>query len=385
MSGFMNLKSTSVLALIAAAGTMPTIASAHIDMLTPLVGRNGDQKARPCEGTGRGPVYTFEPGATITLGVAEGIPHDSYFRIAFDDDGQDSFKDPASIDPINPNRDDDGLLTTLSGGTGTGGKCINNPADKCGMSDFCNVVSTTGASVLWDNLDPHMASSTTGEWRWTVTLPNVECNNCTLQIIQVMEDIGGHGPYDGNNDLYYRCVDIVLKRGTGNSMGTASGPAQNKGINCLAGQAADAGVPDASTGNDASVGSDAGSTGATAGGTAGGVTLGGGGSSGATGVAGGVAGGAAGGTGTVGGVGGTTGGGTGIVGGGASTGGTAGAGTAGGVASGTTSGTVPPGEDAPNDDGCDCAVSDGSPRYGNLISMGFLALALLWRRRHFQC
>lgn len=378
----MNLRLTAALAVIATTGATPTIASAHIDMLQPLVGRSGDQKARPCEGKGRGPVYTFEPGATITLGVSEGIPHDSYFRIAFDNDGEDSFKDPASIDPINPNRDANSLLVTLSGGTGTGGKCANTPQDKCGMSDFCNVVSATGATVLWDNLDPHLASATTGSWQWNVTLPDIECDNCTLQIIQVMEDIPGHGPYDGDSDLYYRCVDIVLKRGAGGSTGTTSGPAQNNGINCLAGQATDAGVPDASTMNDASVGSDAGATGATGGGTSG-VTFDGGG--GATGVAGGI-GGVAGGAGIAGGAAGTTAGGTGIAGGATTTGGIAGAGMPGGIASGagTAGGTVPQADDTPSDDGCDCAVSDGSPRYGNLISMGVLALGLLLRRRRMQ-
>jgi MYXO-CTERM domain-containing protein len=117
---------------------------------------------------------------------------------------------------------------------------------------------------------------------------------------------------------------------------------------------------------------DSGSPSGTAGGT-GGVAGSSGGVAGGTGIAGGVAGTTGGGTGVAGGT-------TGIAGGGATTGG----GAAGTVGGGTPSGTVPPGEEDPNDDGCDCAVSGTSPRYGNLISMSLLALGLLARRRRLS-
>lgn len=347
---------------------------AHFDMLEPLVGRQGDQKARPCEGKERGPVYAFEPGAIITLGADENIAHDGYFRIAFDDDGTDGFKDPQSIDPLNPARDRDDLLINLSGGTKTGGKCIMNAADKCGKSDFCNVVSKEGkATVLWDNLDPHLMSGGGKQYKWTIKLPDVECNNCTLQIIQVMEDIGGHGPYDLMGDLYYRCVDIELKKGAGTSgPGNSPGPVQagtpnpmypNANIDCAKGAppATDAGVttPDAAVA-DAGAGSDAGSTpsaGGAAGGTAGsagGTTPGGAAAGGGGAAPGGAAGGA-----------GSTTGGT-----GAPTG--AGGGTAGGAP--TTSG---------DDEDASCSVAfGGDSAGGGTLGMFVVAgLALARRRR----
>jgi hypothetical protein len=205
-----------------------------------LVGREGDQKMAPCEGVPRSATpYLFEPGATITLSALEGIPHDGYFRISFDNDGTD-FLDPRSIAPINPDR------------YGPGKKCEGTPADHCGESDFCNMSSTgNGPTVLWDQLDPHLGSEVTfGQVRsWTVTLPNVECENCTLQVMQIMEDPAGHGPFDGVSDLYYRCVDIVLRKGVGNTPGTATGPATNKGIECAKrGGSADAGTADGGTG-----------------------------------------------------------------------------------------------------------------------------------------
>jgi MYXO-CTERM domain-containing protein len=207
-----------------------TPAGAHIDMEGEVLDRGGDQKTRPCGGASRGdgPIYEFEPGATITLAIDEFIGHDGYFRVTFDDDGDDDFVDPASIDPINPDRYD-------------GRRCLDDGTDMCGESDFCNVVSTTGGpTVLWDNLDPHIAVRSADDflaaakWSWNVTLPDIECDNCTLQVMQIMEDPPGHGPFDGVDDLYYRCIDIVLRRGVGSTPGTTTQPVANNGIDCVA-------------------------------------------------------------------------------------------------------------------------------------------------------
>lgn len=43
-----------------------------------------------------------------------------------------------------------------------------------------------------------------------VSLPDVECEHCTLQVIQVMYD---KKPISvGGNDIYYHCADIALVR-----------------------------------------------------------------------------------------------------------------------------------------------------------------------------
>jgi hypothetical protein len=223
------------LATFALSSLVASVSHAHIDMLGTIQGRNGDQKAGPCEGMPRGSkVYVFEPGAVITLGVTESVAHPSYFRVAFDNDGEDAFKEPVSIKPIDPKRD-----CPFQGSAN----------DKCTASDFCNVSSATGgASVLYDNIDPHLGEaldfvSARKTFTWQVKLPEVECTNCTLQVLQVMEDTV-HGPYcpegqcsEGSNyveDLYHRCIDIQLKRGAGNTPGTATGPVNVKGIDCVA-------------------------------------------------------------------------------------------------------------------------------------------------------
>jgi hypothetical protein len=165
---------------------------------------DGELKAEPCgraDGTRGTHVYTYEPGATITVSIVEFVSHTSYFRVAFDDDGDDGFKEPASILPIDPAR-----------------KCPDGPGDHCGASDFYN---TPAVLPNMDNLNPHIgALGTSPKYTWDVKLPDIECTNCTLQIIQVMQDDGFHGPYDptpgvGVEDLYHQCIDLVLKRGVG--------------------------------------------------------------------------------------------------------------------------------------------------------------------------
>ena len=208
------------LALAALSLAWATPASAHISLEQggTHLSRYGDSeiKAGPCGRTGgkRGThVYTYEPGQKITVSLVEFVAHPSYFRIAFDSDGDDGFKEPASIKPIDPKR-----------------KCPLDTGDHCGASDFYN-----SPAVLpgMDNLNPHMPSGTP-KYTWTVTLPDVECTNCTLQIIQVMEDTV-HGDYDptpgvGIEDIYHQCIDLVLKRGASASdAGTGLGPQPDAG------------------------------------------------------------------------------------------------------------------------------------------------------------
>ncbi|MBW2225541.1 MAG: hypothetical protein JRF54_15365, partial [Deltaproteobacteria bacterium] len=45
----------------------------------------------------------------------------------------------------------------------------------------------------------------------TVTLPDITCDNCTLQMIQVMYDKRLYTTL--GNDIYYQCADLVLREG----------------------------------------------------------------------------------------------------------------------------------------------------------------------------
>ena len=153
-----------------------SVASAHVclDAPIPRACDGAQQKQGPCGSrTGRAPskVTTFRPGETITVRINERINHPSHYRIAFNPNG-DTFEDPTSRE------------------------------DNQGKHPH----------VLLDNIQDESAAQQSVK----VTLPNITCNNCTLQLIQVMYDKGGNG-FAGNDgvgargdDLYYACADIVL-------------------------------------------------------------------------------------------------------------------------------------------------------------------------------
>src|SRR5258708_8773253 len=114
-----------VVSLFAVGVSITSTAAAHIsvDQAGTHKSRYGDSllKDGPCGkagGTRGANVYTYAPGETVSVAITEFIPHPSYFRIAFDDAGDDGFVPPASIKPIDPKR-----------------ACPVNAADKCGASD----------------------------------------------------------------------------------------------------------------------------------------------------------------------------------------------------------------------------------------------------------
>jgi len=158
----------------------PELALAHIELSSPPNRYGDEQKTGPCgraDGERSTNVTTYEPGATISVSWDETVNHPSHYRISFDDDGDDGFVDPAEM-----------------------------------MEFYSN------EAVLIDEIP----DSDTRQYEVAVTLPEIECENCTLQLIQVMYD---KPPYTiPGNDIYYNCADLVLKSGGGNQPGADAGP-----------------------------------------------------------------------------------------------------------------------------------------------------------------
>jgi len=153
---------------IATTAAMASPAYAHIALDSPTA-RVADLKEGPCgkAGSVRGSNITvLEPGATITVTWRETIGHPGHYRIAFDDDGDDDFPFPTST----------------------------STAD--------------GRIILADQI-----ADRDGETTYTqqVTLPNITCENCTLQVIQVMST----APTYSEGDLYFQCADLALRTGGG--------------------------------------------------------------------------------------------------------------------------------------------------------------------------
>lgn len=188
-------------------------ARAHLHLVEPAARDGGEElKDGPCGQTGsvRGSVVTtFEAGQTIEIVIDEYIDHPSHYRVAFDVDGDDDFEDPVCLENCATNGGPDPVFA---------------PGDpEIVLVDF-------------------IADAGTREQRFTVTLPDVVCDRCTLQVIQVMYD---KRPYTiGGNDNYYQCADVVLVARPGSDAGVEPGEDAGPTVD---GGASDAGTRDAGT------------------------------------------------------------------------------------------------------------------------------------------
>lgn len=154
------------IALALALVSVPATAAAHIQLNSPSA-RTTLQKTGPCGATGstRGTnVTVLEPGSMLTVAWDETINHPGHYRVSFDLDGQD-FTVPLSFTDT----------------TQTENVLVDSIADRAG-----------------------------GAYTQVVQLPNMACENCTLQLIQMMTD---KPPYGDGNDIYFQCADIALRPG----------------------------------------------------------------------------------------------------------------------------------------------------------------------------
>jgi hypothetical protein len=166
--------------LAAGAGTLAASAHAHIDLRVPVpreqglsLGENANLKIGPCGQVENGRserVTVFAPGETIEVTWEETTNHRSYYRVAFDRDGDDAF-------PVFP-------------GPGIGAEGID-PRGLCPVD---------GEVVLAYELEDGAG----GIHTLRVSLPDVECERCTLQVVQYM--------FDRMRPYYFQCADLALRR-----------------------------------------------------------------------------------------------------------------------------------------------------------------------------
>lgn len=187
-------------ALSASALLLASPAAAHLELTSPPSREGGDVlKNAPCGRTGgerSDNVTVYEPGQTIELVWDEYIDHPGHYRVAFDPDGDDDLADPA---------------------------CLSG----CDTATPEIETDTAGVMVLLDDIPDRAVSASNPTYRVEVTLPDVECDDCTLQVIQVMYD---KPPYTlPGNEMYYQCADLVLR---------GDGMSDDGGCSCSSGTAA---------------------------------------------------------------------------------------------------------------------------------------------------
>jgi hypothetical protein len=113
----------------------------------------------------------------------ETVNHPGWFRIALQPNGE-TFSIPLASN--GPDMDP------------SGGGCNNFPTENLeGMTD------SAGALILKDRI-------LDGTESIQVALPNMECDNCTLQFIQVMTDKCPYTVDVNSDDIYFNCADITL-------------------------------------------------------------------------------------------------------------------------------------------------------------------------------
>jgi uncharacterized protein (TIGR03382 family) len=168
----------------------PLSASAHIHLLTPQARTDSqtlDQKDQHCGVAGQtrtNRVTTYKPGETVMVTWMEPINHPGWFRIALQPNGD--------IFPIPPASNGQAIVMGVA-------QASNMPTeDLTGMTD-----AATGTLILKDRVAD-------GTLMTQITMPNMECANCTLQFIQVMIDKPPYTIDAASDDIYFNCADIVL-------------------------------------------------------------------------------------------------------------------------------------------------------------------------------
>ncbi len=200
--------------ILAAFTLVPSFASAHVTLTSPTP-RTTAQKDPVCGvvNGARANVTTIAPGSTITVEWLETVDHPGHYRIAFDDDGEDF--------PVPP--------TELEGASAGMPTVMIDP-----ITDIQDGMLPAGGRP----------------YSQQITLPNIECENCTLQLIQMMTD---KLPYTATidavaaDDIYYQCADIRLSNSAPPPMPDAGVPDDGGAMN-PAGNGGDLGGCSAGTG-----------------------------------------------------------------------------------------------------------------------------------------
>lgn len=176
------------LAVLAAA---PAV-QAHFILMQPAswIGENflGDpQKLGPCGGTSKDPgtatgaVTAVTGGELLHLHVKETVYHPGHFRVAL------AVLDRAEL-PADP---EDVTREGPRGPISVSGKVDPNPKPP----------------VLVDGLWEHHERKPAQEFETDVKLPNINCDHCSLQVIQFMEE---HGVNPDGRFTYHHCADLKI-------------------------------------------------------------------------------------------------------------------------------------------------------------------------------
>jgi len=157
------------------------VADAHFALVQPssaLATEDGGKGPPPCgEGVDSNAVTEVQGGHPIAIRLTEFVFHPGHYRFAL------AVNSRAELPPDPTVKEENGLsVSTL----------IQNPVR---------------IPVLADGVFAHDAPPI-GDWQTSLTLPNLNCDKCTLQIIEFMAE---HGANMGGGFFYHHCADLRIK------------------------------------------------------------------------------------------------------------------------------------------------------------------------------
>jgi len=183
-----------ILSSVAAAVLLvPVGAYAHFQLLAPasalVENQLGDpQKMAPCGGVTGNPgtptnaVTTVRGGDMLHLKVAETVFHPGHYRIAL------AVKDRKEL-PADP-------------------MVMTKPAPNGAPMSVSAEIAQARPPILADGLFPHTERQQTPiPWETDVKLPNINCEQCTLQVIQFMAE---HGLNKDGDYSYHHCATLKI-------------------------------------------------------------------------------------------------------------------------------------------------------------------------------
>jgi hypothetical protein len=187
----MNASTRFALAFAVLLAAVPAVIQAHFKLMEPpswiVEDDRGDpQKAGPCGGTNTDygkPSYIVSQavgGSKVHVKLQETIYHPGHYRVAL------AVNSPNEL-PVDP-------------------KATTETTDRGPRSLSAEIMNPVQMPVLADGLFVHTAKAD-APFETDVTLPNISCRRCTLQVIQFMEQ---HAVNNPGNFTYHHCATLQI-------------------------------------------------------------------------------------------------------------------------------------------------------------------------------
>lgn len=182
---------TAGLALGAGLAAMPTLTEAHFVLMEPsttlVQNQLGDpQKLGPCGGTSAnkgiatGTVSRVKGGTPLHITIRETVFHPGHYRVAL-------AVNSVSELPADP-------------------EAATRPSDRGPWSVSAPIQNPVKLPLLADGLFPH-TTRPTDLFQADVTIPNITCKKCTLQVTQFMAE---HGVNADGGFYYHHCAELAI-------------------------------------------------------------------------------------------------------------------------------------------------------------------------------